>query len=57
MRTTWEKLVHNVGKIHGHNIRNKLHNKKTLITPKPEQTQYVLDEHQLAIEIKYQSYQ
>ena len=57
MRTTWEKLVHNVGKIHGHNIRNKLQNKKTLITPKPEQTQYVLDEHQLAIEIKYQSYQ
>ena len=48
MRTTWEKLVHNIGTIHGHHIRNGLNNNKTLIIHKPERTQNLLDEHQVA---------
>ena len=35
MRTTWDKLVHHVGTIHGHNISNKLLNKNTVIITKP----------------------
>ena len=48
MRTIWEKLVHIVGKIHGHNISNGLMNKKTLVITKPYHDQDSLDEHQFA---------
>ena len=57
MITTWEKLVHHVGTIHGHNISNWLLNKKTVIITKPGHTQYALDEHQLATGRRDQSYQ
>ena len=53
----WEKLVHHVGTIHEHEIINGLLNKKTVIIPKLEHTQDALDEHQLATEIRGQSYQ
>ena len=33
VRNTWEKLVHHVGKIHGHDISKKLLNNKTVIIP------------------------
>ena len=56
MRNTWEKLVHHVGIIHGHDISNKLFNKKTVIIPKSDHNQDSLDEHQLVIERRYQSY-
>jgi hypothetical protein len=37
MRTTWEKIVHHVGTIHGQNISNELLNRKAH-TGKPERT-------------------
>ncbi len=45
MRTTWEKIVHHVGTIYGHDISNELQNKKRVIITKPEHTQDVLDRH------------
>ena len=57
IRTTWENLVHNFGTIHGQDISNKLLNKKTVIISKPDHTQYILYEHQLATEIIHQLYQ
>ena len=45
MMTTWEKLVHHVGTLHGYDIKNELPNKNTVIIPKPEHTPYALDEH------------
>jgi hypothetical protein len=45
MGTAWEKIVHHVGTIYGHNISNELQNKKTVVIPKPEHTQDVLDKH------------
>jgi hypothetical protein len=45
MRTTWEKIVHHVGTIYGHDISNELQNKKTFIITKPEHPQNVLDKH------------
>jgi hypothetical protein len=45
MRTTWEKIVHHVGKIYRHDISNELQNKKTVIITKPKHTQDVLDKH------------
>ena len=57
MITTWEKLVHHVGTIHGHNISNWLLNKKTVIITKPDHTQYALDGHQLSTGRTDQSYQ
>jgi hypothetical protein len=39
MRTTWEKIVHHVGTIYGHDISNELQNKKTVTILKPEHTQ------------------
>ena len=35
MITTWEKIVHHVGTIHGYNISNELLNNKTIIITKP----------------------
>ena len=49
MRNKLEKLVHNVGTIHGYGISNELLNKNTIIITKPDHTQYELYEHQLAI--------
>jgi hypothetical protein len=46
MRTTWEKIVHHVGTIYGHDVSNELQNKKTVPVPKPVHTQEVLDKHQ-----------
>ena len=54
MRTTWEKLVHHAGKIHEHEIRNDLINKKRVTIVKYDHTQDALDEHQLATERRYQ---
>ena len=45
MWTTWEKLLHHVGKIHGNYISKTLLNMKTEIIPKPEHTQDELDEN------------
>ena len=41
MWTTWENLLHHVGKIHGHDVSNELHNNKTVVNTKPEHTQNV----------------
>ena len=57
MRTTWEKLVHHVRTIHGHNFSKTLLNKKTIIIKKPKHIQDALDEYQLATRIRDQSYQ
>ena len=57
MSTTWEKLVYYVITIHGHEISNKLLNKNTVTIATPDNTQYVLDEHQLATKIRDQSYE
>ncbi len=46
MRTTWEKLVHHVGTIYGHDISNELQNKKTVTIAKPEHSVEVLAKHQ-----------
>jgi hypothetical protein len=45
MRTTWEKIVHHAGTIYGHDISNELQNKKTVVIPKPEHTEDVLNKH------------
>jgi hypothetical protein len=45
MRTTWEKIVHHVGTIYGHDISNELQNKKLVIISKPEHTPEVLAKH------------
>ncbi len=45
MRTTWEKIVHHVGTIYGHDISNELLNKKTVVIDKPAHPQDVLDKH------------
>jgi hypothetical protein len=45
MRTTWEKIVHHVGTIYGHDISNELQNKKLVVLPKPEHTSEVLAKH------------
>ena len=45
MRTMWEKIVHHVGTIHGHDVSNELLNKKIVSIPEPEYTQEVLDKH------------
>ena len=55
MRTTWEKLVHHVLTIHGHDIINELQNKKNVNIPKPDHTQDVLYGHQSASEKMDQS--
>jgi hypothetical protein len=46
MRTTWEKIVHHVGTIYGHDISNKQLNKKTVLIPEPKYTPEVLAKHQ-----------
>jgi hypothetical protein len=45
MRTTWEKIVHHVGTIYGHDISNVLMNKKTVTISEPEYTQEILNKH------------
>ena len=50
MRSSWDKLVHNVGTIQGHNISNELQNNNNVIISKPDNTQDVLYEHKLDIE-------
>ena len=57
MRTTWDKLLHHVATIHGHNIKYELQNKNTVIIPKPDHNQDVLDEHQFTTKRRDQSYQ
>ena len=42
MQTTWENIVHNVGTIYGHYIRNEIQNKMKVFIPKPEYTDDVL---------------
>jgi hypothetical protein len=56
MRTTWEKIVHHVGTIYGHDISNELQNKKTVIIDEPKHTQDVLDKH-AAKEVRRQTQQ
>jgi hypothetical protein len=46
MRTTWEKIVHHVGTIDGHDISNELLNKKTVLILEPEYTLEVLKKHE-----------
>ena len=43
MRTTWEKIVHHVGTIHGEDISNELLNRQTLNLDEPKYSQDVLD--------------
>jgi hypothetical protein len=56
MRTTWEKIVHHVGTIYGHDISNELQNKKTVTIDEPQHTQDVLDKH-AAKEVRRQTQQ
>jgi hypothetical protein len=56
MRTTWEKTVHHMGAIYGHEISNELLNKKTVIIPEPAYTQEVMDKHDLQ-ELRHKSQQ
>jgi hypothetical protein len=44
-RTTWEKIVHHVGTIHGHDISNELLNRTEIPIPKPQYSQATLDQH------------
>jgi hypothetical protein len=44
-RTTWEKIVHHVGTIHGHDISNELLNRKEIPIEKPDYPQDILDQH------------
>jgi hypothetical protein len=46
MRTTWEKIVHHVGTIYGHDVSNELQNKKTVPISKPEYSPEILAKHQ-----------
>ena len=46
MRMTWEKIVHHVGTIYGHDVSNELQNKKTVPVPKPEYSLLILEKHQ-----------
>jgi hypothetical protein len=45
MRTTWEKVVHHVGTIYGHDISNELQNRKFIIIDEPRHTKEVLEKH------------
>jgi hypothetical protein len=45
MRTAWEKVVHHVGTIYGHDISNELQNHKFIIIDEPHHTKEVLDKH------------
>ena len=51
MRTTWGKIVQNVGNIYGHDIRNKLQKKMKVFIPKPEYTENVQSKHKQRMEI------
>ena len=51
MWATWEKIVHHVGTIYGHDIRNGLHNKKKVSIPKPEYTEDIQFKHKQRVEI------
>ena len=57
IRTTRQKLLYHIGTIHGHNISNKLQNYRTVIIPKPNHTQDVLDEQYFDTKRIDQSYQ
>ena len=57
MINTREKLVYHARTIHRHVIINKLHNNKTSINTKQDHNKDEFDEHQLATNIRYQSYQ
>jgi hypothetical protein len=50
MRTTWEKIVHHVGTIYGHDISNELLNKKTVTISEPAYTQEILDKHAIRVQ-------
>lgn len=45
MRTTWEKIVHHVGTIYGHDISNELQNMKIVVIKEPTYTDEVLAKH------------
>jgi hypothetical protein len=45
MGATWEKTVHHAGAICGHDVSNELQNKKTVVIPKPEHAEDVLNKH------------
>jgi hypothetical protein len=46
MHATWEKAVHHVGTLCGHDVGNELQNEKTVVITKPEHTQqHALDKH------------
>ena len=51
MRTTWEKIVYNVGTIDRQDISNKLQNKTKVSIPKPEYTEYVHSKHRHRVEL------
>ena len=45
MKTTWEKIVHHVGTIHGEDISNELQNRATVVVLKPQYSDDVLELH------------
>jgi hypothetical protein len=45
MHTTWEKVVHHIGTIYGHDISNELQNRTTVTITEPTYTQQVFDKH------------
>jgi hypothetical protein len=56
MRTSWEKIVHHVGTIYGHDISNELQNRKPVTITEPTYTQAVLDKHAIK-ETRHQAQQ
>ena len=48
---TWENIVHNVGTIYGHDIRNGMQNKTKVSIPKPDYTEDVQSKHKQRVEV------
>jgi len=57
MRIMWEKIVHHVGTIYGHDISNELQNKKIVLTQEPSYSQEVLDKHADRVKRKKAQYE
>ena len=45
MQKTWEKIVHHVGTIYGHEIRNELHKKMKVLISNTEYTENLQLKH------------
>ena len=52
MKTTFDRIVNYIGRIHGPDIASEISNRKTLITPQPTYPEDVLTRHGVRVEIK-----